>query len=299
VTSPERCVWCGAPFDARATRLGGRIRCGTCGAATTDPWPTPAALEAAYGDWYRPASGRRFAGGLGDALLKRTRATLARRIDETAPPGRVLDVGAGDGTLLDALARRGRVGLGLERDARRDDMGDASIAEVNGEWAAIVFWHSLEHLPEPGDAIRHAARLLAPGGVLFVAVPDAGSPQARAFGDDWLHLDLPRHLVHLPAPTLLAGLSRAGLEVSRVSPVRGGQVVVGWLDGLVGCLPGGLDLYAAIRQPAAQEERLSPGTRAATVAAGTALLPLAAALGALEVASGRAGTVYVEARAPA
>lgn len=299
MSAPERCAWCAAPFGAGAVRLTGRVRCPRCGAATTDPWPSPEELERAYGTWYRPEGGRRFA-GVGDAVLRRTRGALARRVDAIAPPGPVLDVGAGDGTLLDALARRGREALGLERDARRADVRDADLADLeeDGAWAAIVLWHALEHLPEPGAAVEHAARLLAPGGVLIVAVPDAGSPQARAFGGDWLHLDLPRHLVHLPAPALLAGLESAGLRVERTSAVRGGQLMVGWLDGLVGRLPGGLDLYAALRRPAAREEQLPPARRAASVAAGVALWPLAAAAAALEAAGGRAGTVYAEARKP-
>ena len=95
----------------------------------------------------------------------------------------MLDVGAGDGTLIDALARQGREAVGLEREAGRPDVRDEPLGAIGGEWAAVVFWHSLEHLPDPGDAVRHAARLLAPGGVLVVAVPDAGSLQARIFGD--------------------------------------------------------------------------------------------------------------------
>jgi SAM-dependent methyltransferase len=291
----EACVWCGAPFGAGAERRGGRVRCAACGAATTDPWPTEAELAEAYGGWYRPAGGRRFA-GLGDAILHRTRGLLAGRVDAIAPPGRVLDVGAGDGTLLDALARTGREAVGLERESGRADVRDEPLDAVEGEWAAIVFWHALEHLPAPGEAVRHAARLLAPGGVVVIAVPDAGSLQARAFGDRWLHLDPPRHLVHLTTPALLGGLRRAGLRTERVSRTRGGQIVIGWLDGLVGTLPGGLDLYQALRRAGARDVALTRRQRLGSIAAGVLLLPAAAVLAAVEVALRRSGTVYVEAR---
>jgi 2-polyprenyl-3-methyl-5-hydroxy-6-metoxy-1,4-benzoquinol methylase len=260
-----------------------------------DPWPTDVELGRAYGSWYRPDSGRRF-GRLGDALLRRTRGSLAARLDTIAPPGPVLDVGAGDGALLDALAARGRSATGLERAAARDDIRDEPLAEVGGEWAAVVFWHSLEHLPEPGDAVRHAARLLARGGVVVVAVPDGASLQARAFGDRWLHLDRPRHLVHLSARALTCGLERSGLRIERVSHVRGGQIVIGWLDGLVGSLPGGLNLYQALRRPEARSAPLTRGQWTAALAAGVVLLPVAAVAAAAEVALRRSGTVYVEAR---
>ncbi len=32
--------------------------------------------------------------------------------------------------------------------------------DTDGTYAAVIFWHALEHLPEPGDAITQAARLL-------------------------------------------------------------------------------------------------------------------------------------------
>lgn len=291
---PARCVWCGAPFtgsDAKARR--GRRDCMRCGTATTDPWPSPAELERAYAH-YRPDDGR-FA-WLGDAVLRRTRARLAARIDRVAPPGPVLDVGAGDGALLDALHVLGREAIGLERDSRREDVREADVTEVEGDWAAIVFWHSLEHLPSPGSSIDHAARRLMPQGALFVAIPNGASLQARVFGDRWFHLDLPRHLVHLSTRALTGRMRALGLTVTRVSHWRGGQMLFGWLHGLVGSLPGEPDLYDAIRRPEARSGPLSHRRRALALAAAAALFPVAAAATAVELAVQRGGTVYVEAR---
>jgi hypothetical protein len=296
VTAASHCVWCGAAFDQRARRLRGRCECQACGAATTDPWPDDATLDRAYAGWYRPSSGR--FSGPGDLLLRRTRAQLSQRLDAVAPPGRMLDVGAGDGSLLDALHRRGREALGLERESTRPDVRAAEIGVIDERFAGIVFWHSLEHLRAPGAALARAAELLQPGGLVVLALPNAGSLQARAFGDSWLALDLPRHLVHIPAPALLARLRELGLAVERVSYWRGGQIVFGWLHGLVGLLPGHPNLYDAIRRPGARSEELRGRGRAATLLAGTMLLPVAAALAGLEVALRRGGTVYVEARKP-
>ena len=292
--SPSACAWCDAPLNGTAAALAGRTVCGACGVATTTPWPTDAELARAYGGFYRPSAGR-FAGP-GDALLRRSRARLAGRLDRLAPPGPILDVGAGDGALVDALARRGRQVTGLERVASGEHVRAGEIADLDGEWAAIVFWHSLEHLRAPGAALDRAAGLLAPRGLLVVAVPNAESLQARLFGDRWLALDLPRHLVHVPARALLARLRAAGLRVERVSHLRGGQVTFGWLHGLVGSLPGRPDLYDAIRRPPARRRPLSPGARAATLAAGALALPLAAAGTALEAVTRRGGSIYVEAR---
>jgi SAM-dependent methyltransferase len=292
------CLWCGAPFDGRSLRLGRRTGCAACGAATTDPLPDDEELEAAYGDWYRPEDGSGRFNFAGDAILGQTRGLLARHLDEIAPPGPILDVGAGEGTLLDALAARGRRVTGLERGVKREDFLDEPIEAIPGGdgWAGVVFWHSLEHMPTPRSAIRAAARLLGPGGVLIVAVPNTASIQARLFGDRWLHLDIPRHLVHLSTTTLTAGLEDDGFRVESVSYLRAGQVVIGWLTGLVCSLPGGLDLYLALRRPDARVEPLARHRRLLALAAGILLLPLAAAGAAAEVLLRRGGTVFVQAR---
>ncbi len=290
------CVWCAAPPTRPRRRIWGRVTCGVCGVATTDPWPSDESLAAAYGGAYRPTGGR--FSGPGDAVLTLTRGTLARRLDRIAPPGRVLDVGAGSGGLVGAIARRGREALGLEREAEGPAIRDATLAEMTGQWAAIVFWHSLEHLPEPGADLDRAIGLLAPGGVLTIAIPNAESLQARLFGDRWLALDLPRHLTHIPASALTGRLRERGLALERVSHWRGGQVMFGWLHGLVGLTPGRPSLYDAVRRPAARFAAADDRRRAITLAAAVALAPLAGLAALVEIAVARGGTVYVEARRP-
>lgn len=289
------CIWCRGPLDHRATRLVRRTRCAACGAATTDPAPSADELADAYGDWYRPHEAPRFYFAA-DEILGRTRGLQAARIDEIAPEGPVLDVGAGDGSLMDALRTRGREATGLERKPVREDLRAESLDEVKGEFAAVVFWHSLEHLPEPGAAIWHAARLLRPGGVVIVAVPNTDSLQARAFGDRWLHLDLPRHLVHLSTRCLVSGLEKEGFAVERISHVRAGQILIGWLQGLVGLLPGHADLYQSLRREGARGVEQSASKRIYAIAAAVVLAPVAALAAGFEIAARRAGTVYIEAR---
>jgi SAM-dependent methyltransferase len=288
------CGWCGAPLRPAGHDGSGTELCGVCGARTTWPVPTVAELELAYGSWYRPPGGR--FGGVGDRVLRALRGRLAGRLDRIAPAGPILDVGAGDGALLDALAAVGRDAVGLERHSERPDIREAELSDLDGPFAAIVFWHSLEHLREAGSELERAARLLAPGGVLVVAMPNSASLQARAFGERWLALDLPRHLVHVPAPALLARLRELGLEPTRVSYLRGGQVVFGWLHGIVRSLPSHPDLYDAIRRPDARRAPLPPAQRALALSAAAMALPVAAACTVTEAGLRRGGTTYVEAR---
>jgi SAM-dependent methyltransferase len=288
------CPWCGAALPPARDGAFHVERCATCSVGVTRPWPTPEQLDAAYGATYRPAAGR-FLGPL-DRVLRRTRATLARRIDTLAPPGPILDVGAGDGTLIEALHGRGREVLGLERAASGSRMREADIEELPGGWAAIVFWHSLEHLPDPARWLAAAAERLEPGGVLVVAVPNLGSLQAQLFGPRWLALDLPRHLVHLPAPALVGRMRALGLQVGRVSHWRGGQVAFGWLDGLVSATPGHPSLYDALRRPGARQHGQPATRRWTAVALGILCAPVALVAAAIEVTMRRGGSVHVEAR---
>ncbi len=238
-------------------------------------------------------------------ILRHTRGVLSGRLDRLTPPGPILDVGSGDGALLDALIARGRAAVGLEHgeQAARSRLDVRAIEIVDfddrlGGWGAVVFWHALEHLRDPRSAIRQASRLLAPSGLLVIAAPNRDSWQARALKDRWFALDLPRHLVHLPARTLVEGVRDCGLTVERISYWRGGQVIFGWLDGLVSTLPSHPSLYEAIRQTEARAETMSSRRRMTALIAGTVLAPAAGALAAAEIAARSGGTVYIEARKP-
>src|SRR5260370_41376114 len=197
-------AWCGRGFAGAGARLTGRVRCARCGVATTSPWPSDEQLSAAYGDWYRPKSGR--FSSVGDKVLRHTRSALADHLHRVLPPGPVLDVGAGDGTLVEAFLRHGREAVGLEPHASGPHVRDAEVEEVDGKWSAVIFWHSLEHLRQPGRALSHAAALLSPGGRPVIAGPNATSLQAPLFGDRSPALDLPPHLVHPAPPAMLSPL---------------------------------------------------------------------------------------------
>jgi len=293
-TVTAACPWCGAEVTAPELDGFSVTRCGTCATAITWPIPTDPELDAAYGEWYRPQEGR--FSGPGDRLLRWSRSTLARRLDKAAPPGRILDVGAGDGTLVRALRARGRDALGLERAGSGPYVRSGEVGEVGGDWAGIVFWHSLEHLRKPAATLSDAVALLQPRGLLVVAVPNYGSLQAQLFRNRWFALDLPRHLVHLDAPALVSGLEELGLRVHRESYVRGGQVFFGWVHGLVGCLPGHPDFYAAVRRPSARDEALNRRARILAMLAALCVSPVALVAAGIEVALRRGGTLYVEAQ---
>lgn len=96
---------------------------------------------------------------------------------------RVLDIGCGGGILSEGMAKRGGkvTGLDVEPDtiaaAQRHAAAEhlqieyvcQPVETFNGEFPIITCLEMLEHVPNPQIIINEAARLLAPGGYLFLS----------------------------------------------------------------------------------------------------------------------------------
>jgi SAM-dependent methyltransferase len=106
-------------------------------------------------------------------------------------------------------AEAGR-GLGLDRVFA----GELESQALAGErFDVITFWDVLEHLPDPRGALEAAGRLLRPGGVVLLSLPNFSSYQARHFREDWYALRFPGHLHHFTPATLGRLLEAAGLRL--------------------------------------------------------------------------------------
>ena len=96
---------------------------------------------------------------------------------------------------------------------------------------------------------------------------------------------------------MLSQIEELGFRVERVSYTRGGQVVFGWLHGLVGRFPWS---SRSIRRHPPQRgppgDGLGSGGRLDALAAGVVALPVALVGSAIEVAARSGGTIYVEVR---
>ena len=164
----------------------------------------------------------------------------------------LLEVGCGTGPLAVAAAARGTRVVATDVSMRWIVLASKRIAEAGAEGIALVCSSAedapfppesfdvvvasdvIEHAERPSDFVAGCARMLKPGGMLFLATPNRFSlglePHVRLWGVGWLPRPLAKRYVRavrktgydhvhlLSAPKLRRLLRSAGLEPRIVPP---------------------------------------------------------------------------------
>lgn len=206
--------------DRFGTALADIVRCSQCGHMQLGRMPSDEQLAGAYGaaasdDYLDEEAGQR----------ETARRTLAS-IEAHAPSrGALLDLGCWVGFVLAEARERGwREAVGIEPsafasayarerldlDVRTDDLFSAPLPERHFD--AVVLGDVIEHLPRPGEALDRIATLLRPGGVVWLALPDAGSRVARTLRSRWWSV-IPTHVQYFTRDSMATLLSRHGFSV--------------------------------------------------------------------------------------
>ncbi len=198
--------------------------CRSCGQTVTAPVPADIGKYYPAG-YYGDANARRFPAvmeWLQEKLYARRAGQALRRLNRKN--AKVLDVGCGRGLLLREFQRQGCDVTGTEfsdgacrfaRETLNIPVKVGLLHELNfpdNSFDVVVMWHVLEHVSDPRPTVAEVSRILKPGGIFLVGVPDFGSPEARLTKAGWFHLDVPRHLSHHTRESLERILSNAGLQ---------------------------------------------------------------------------------------
>jgi len=158
-----------------------------------------------------------------------------------ASPGKLLDVGCGSGSYGASLLRLGWSVDGIEPDRAAAERAlraglrvqTCSIEEAElppAHYDVITFWHVLEHLEDPVNALRRARASLRKGGILYIEVPNWSGIMARLTGNYWFHLDLPRHRLHFTPFNLGLALHQAGYRITQIQHIPNPHGLVGALS---------------------------------------------------------------------
>ncbi|HEU0298001.1 MAG TPA: class I SAM-dependent methyltransferase [Longimicrobium sp.] len=220
----RECGACGSSRSFAAGKVCGKryTRCAECGVVRLYDRVAEGELHRLYAGYYPgpdPTPDE-----LRLQLANPTFAHRLRRLEAALPAGRhrIFEVGCGDGNFLAFLASRGWKVHGSEYDAetaalvRRRHGIEPFVGDVAGEvppgapFDAVAAYHVLEHVYHPAEWLRAVRRMLAPGGVIHLQVPNHASLTRRLTGRAWASVMFPQHVYFFTPASLAALLHREG-----------------------------------------------------------------------------------------
>jgi SAM-dependent methyltransferase len=146
---------------------------------------------------------------------------LLRHISRHRSRGRLLDVGAGSGILVNEALKLGFEAEGIEPSGPLSGQamerglpvshGILPSGNVRGLFDVITVVDVIEHVSDPIGLMRTVREQLAPDGIAVVVTPDVGSVMARVLGRRWWHYRI-AHIGYFNGDTLARALRIAGFE---------------------------------------------------------------------------------------
>jgi len=160
---------------------------------------------------------------------ERTFARQLKFISKYVRKGRVLDIGTAGGSFLAVAKRQGWQVEGIEpnRWLCKWALEHYSIPVRPGvledyrfpsnSFDMVTLWDVLEHTGDPGSVLTECQRILKPGGLLVLNVPDIDSLMHKAMGRRWFFY-LSVHLYYFSKRTVRLILRKNGLTPILLKP---------------------------------------------------------------------------------
>ncbi|MFH6767361.1 class I SAM-dependent methyltransferase [Gaetbulibacter aquiaggeris] len=118
---------------------------------------------------------------------------------------RILDIGCGDGFLLDKLNEQGFKKLFgidpyLEKEIQKNDykIRKESVEGLVNEkckFDIIILSHVFEHFEEPHSSLKNIYKLLESNGALILRSPISSCYAFKKYKKNWYQIDAPRHIL--------------------------------------------------------------------------------------------------------
>lgn len=212
------------PSDGKVWRVE---ECLSCGHGWIDPIPTAEVLNRYYSESYEAYDETHAAEGND---VEKARQTGEFRHIPIPTGKRVLDFGCGGGFFLNVCRQLGALVQGIEPSPHgaaltrkqgipvfEGSLDDYLAEHGNERFDVITSNHVIEHVPDPISTLRGLRSLLAEGGTMTIAVPNADSTSARQLGAEWHSTDLPFHIHQFSAKSLRYAAAAAGLNIADLS----------------------------------------------------------------------------------
>jgi len=152
---------------------------------------------------------------------RRQMQALLRTVTKFKEKGRLLDVGAGIGLLVEEARKLGLNAEGIEPSRALQatavarhipvHLGVIPSLKISGPYDIVTAIDVIEHVDNPLDLLRAIRDLLATDGIGVLVTPDVGSVTARVLRRKWWHFR-PAHIGYFDRHTLSLSLARAGLS---------------------------------------------------------------------------------------
>jgi SAM-dependent methyltransferase len=192
--------------------------CADCGTQSCDP------MKAAPPDWY-PHIGEYYGWRWEfDCFLEDV-----GRLMRNHGPIRVLEIGCGEGIVLDRLRSIADEVWGLEFNRAAAQTGsakglriiEATIEEFSSRYSgesfdAVAFFQVLEHVEDPLAFLRIVRHLLRQTGRIYLSVPNPDRYQLSIYRESWDYP--PHHLSRFTKDGLQRLLGRAGFDTLKIVP---------------------------------------------------------------------------------
>src|SRR5674476_1561989 len=96
------------------------------------------------------------------------------------------------------------------------DLPDRITSYDTNSFDCITLWHVLEHFHDPFKYISEIYRLLKPGAVCVVALPNSSSYDSTYYKQFWAAWDVPRHLWHFQPSTFRVLSEKSGFTLGNI-----------------------------------------------------------------------------------
>ena len=210
------------------------VTCSACGFRFTNPRPKEDELGKYYKseDYVSHSNTKKgFINYTYQAVRKYTLLKKLQLISKYFKTGKILDIGCGTGEFLSTCKSAGWQTIGIEPDAGARKMAidnygldikeEDELKNLESESFEIIsMWHVLEHVPNLNERIEEIKRLIKPGGIIIIAVPNCSSLDAKIYKENWAAYDVPRHLYHFTPNDISTLFSNHGLNVFKILPMK-------------------------------------------------------------------------------